>query len=163
MTTSSAIVASVVPIAHPDLTHVSTFEVEVPKDFTLDACPRTGFGFWNQNITDANFPRGGLIPGKKYAAEVYQLNRGESSPSLVDIGLANKRVLGGARAGALLCSRYGDKFPKDGWVIAIDERKNLWQDSEGVRVPIFSSGIDLGGWSGDWLGGHYVVFFHELH
>ena len=156
-------------IVHPDLTHASTFEVEVPKEgFTLDSCPRTGFSYWNRSTTDANFPNGGLTPGKKYAAEVYRLNCGISSQSLVDIGLANKRIMGGAKGGALLCSRYGDKLPKDRWIIAIEEKKNLWHDSDGARVPNFgrSGGgwsFDLDSWTSDWPGGYPVVFFRELH
>ncbi len=155
------------PILHDDLTHVSTFEVEVPKDFTLDACPRTGFTKWNENITDANFPNGGLVPGKKYIAEVYRLNCDKSSQSLVDIGLAHKRVLGGAKGGALLCNRYGGKLPRDRWVIAIDETKNLWHGSDAAAIPGFIR--FEGGWffnlSGltNWNVGYYVLFFYELN
>ncbi|MEK9131629.1 MAG: hypothetical protein AAB447_01820 [Patescibacteria group bacterium] len=157
-----------IPIVHDDLTHVSTFEVEVSQDFSLDGCPRTGFSYWNQNTTDANFSRSALVPGKKYAAEVYRLNCGKGSQSLVDIGLANKRVLGGARGGALLCSRYGDKLPKDRWVVAIDEKKNLWRDSGDAGVPRFGWGgggwgFGLDDWSDDWGDGHCVVFFRELN
>jgi hypothetical protein len=156
------------PILHDDLTHLTSFQVEVPKDFTLDGCSRTGFSYWNQNTTDSNFPKGGLVQVKKYTAEVYRLNCDISSKLLVDIGLANKRILGGAKGGAVLCSRYGDKLPKDRWVIAIDEKKNLWHDSDGASVPNFgrSGGgwnFDLGSWTSDWPGGHIVVFFRELN
>ena len=154
-------------IIHPDLTHVSTFEIEVPQSFTLDACPRTGFSYWNQSAIDANFPNGGLTPGKKYAAEVYGLNCDKSSQSLVDIGLAHARILGGAKGGAMLCSRYGGNLPKDRWIVVIDEKKNLWHDSDGARVPDFAGDggawrFRLGHWSDDRDNGYCVVFFREL-
>lgn len=155
------------PIVHDDLIHVSTFGIEVPIGFTLDACPRTGFSFWNPNTTDANFPHG-LTSGKRYAAEVYRLKCDKTSWSIVNIGLANKRVLGGARGGALLCSHYRSKLPKDAWVIVIDEEKKLWRNDGDPEVSDFGwrdGGwfFNLNIWNSEWLRGYYVVFFRELH
>ena len=151
------------PIIHSQLTHVSTFEVEVPKDFTLDRCPRTYFKHWDRAITDAHFPHSSLIPGREYAAEVYQHNCDMVSQSLVDIGLANKRVLVGARGGALLGSRYREKLPINKWVVFIDEEEYLLRDHHAL-VPHDDSNrcLCLDCWEVSWLKGAFTVFFREL-
>lgn len=154
-------------ITHKHLEHVSSFEVDVPKDFTLDGCSRDGFIYWHQNTTDANF-KSTLKAGKKYVAEIYRLKRKLSSATLVEMGVENKRVMGGALGGALLCSRYGEKLPKDRCVVCIDNKKNFCRDSLGyLRVPNFSWfddgwGFGLRCWSDGWREGFCVAFFREV-
>ncbi|MCR4328876.1 MAG: hypothetical protein NUV53_05230 [Patescibacteria group bacterium] len=157
------------PIQHPHLSFVSEFEVEVPADFALDSVPRTAYcpNGWNANITDINFPRMSLVKGKRYMAEIYQLRCNKSSESIVKIADERKRVLPGALGGAVLTSRYGEKLPKDFWVVCLDKIKNLWRDGHGLHVPIFNWNdfgwdFNLDIWNGDWFQGFYIVFFREF-
>jgi len=149
-------------ITHPYLQLVKTFEVEVPKDFTLDSCSHDGFSFWNHNTTDINL-KSSIIPCQKYNAEIYRLKSSWDSEGLIKVSKENKRILGGALGGALLCSHYGTKLPTDRWVICIEKERHLWRNAHGLHVPAFVR--SNGGWSFDlivacgWFEGSYVVFF----
>ncbi|MBM3257307.1 MAG: hypothetical protein FJY98_03175 [Candidatus Liptonbacteria bacterium] len=156
------------PIQHAHLQFISEFEAEIPVDATLDSTPRTAYcpGGWNSNITDSNF-RTSLVPGKKYMAEVYWLRRNKSSESLVKIADEQKRILPGALGGAILTSRYGDKLPKDFWVVCLDKPENLWRGAGVLLVPFFRwDGIGwnffLSFWLGVWDQGFYIVLFREV-
>lgn len=152
-------------IQHKTFKPISEFNVEIPEDLSLDSISKKKYLYWNQNITDANF-RTNLVKGKEYIAEIYQLEEDMSSEDIVALAEKENRILPGALGGVTLTSHYGEKLPKDRWVVCLDKPENLWRDAGDLMVMDFLWGgggwrFDLTWWDGGWDWGYSIVFFRE--
>lgn len=160
-------------IKNSDLQFVNEFPIEIPSDFTLKNCLRDLIRY-ESSLTGVNFPKSGLQKGKKYIAEIYYLKRHMGLADIVRVALKNKRLMGGALAGAILAAYYGSNLPVNNEIVCADIPDNLWRLG-GLGVPSirsihYSDGscrvwqwkLYLSGINGGWDKDAYVVFFREL-
>ena len=156
-------------IAHPDLEFVNEFPVDIPTGFTVNSSDQQTYNYWNVNLIMANFPKSGIIAGRRYVCEIYRLMKEMSSENLATAGEKNGRLLGGALGTARISSpEYRQNLPEGRVVIGIDHEKNLWRDPDGgLHVPgcsrhgaHVSAGLHY--WDVGWRGGRYVAYFRDL-
>lgn len=119
------------------------------------------FYYYNDNITDANFPNPSRIlkPGDKLRVRVFQqIVRGNTSSEERMAFLATQNAIHlGAQGASIVFEQKRDQLPKGRWYTSFDEKERLWKDSDGNRrVPLVhadSDGdfeFDLGCFEGDW-------------
>lgn len=166
-----------IPICHPRLEQVRSFEMEVPHGFSLDACSRQDFGEWHPEITDAHFPGATLEWGKRYGVEIYRLHFDAPTAALLDIARDNLRELPSVCHAALLCADFGENLPRDAWGVCPNWPERLWRGLNGSHeehhwVPCFSRvwkkaregwGLGLIASTAIWRKGSYAVFLHGIH
>lgn len=127
------------------------------------------FYYYNEDITDANFPNPSRIlkPGDKLRVRAYkQIVPGTTtSKERMDfLATQNTTVYPGAQGASLVWEQMRAKMPKGFWYAAFDEEEHLWKDTHGHRrVPSVFCGsagdfcFSLGSFELVWYG--YDAFF----
>ncbi len=152
-----------VPEGYNHATRLDTFrathDIEVNKEFY----------FYNGAITDANFAAKAttkLAPGREFTVKAFGITERVTSEDCLAKLRAEKAVLVGAQGASLAYEQGKDELPKGKWYISFDEKKALWQDSDGNhRVPHvnahsaghFKFGLD--NFEDDWHFGNVLLCF----
>lgn len=152
-------------------------EIIVPRNFdsktwlaSFDKKNRKKFYYYNDNITDANFPNPTRIlkPGDKLHVRVFKQNVSGSTTSeeRMEFLATQNAVYTGAQGASLVWEQKRDLLPKGKWYCSFDEKDRLWKDSDGYhRVPSVSAHSDgdfefgLGCFGRAWLGDGCLLCF----
>jgi hypothetical protein len=146
-------------------------EIIVPSDFnqktwleSFDKKNRKKFYYYNDNITDVNFPKPSRIlkPGDKFHVRAFKQNvpGNTTSEERMEFLATQNAVHTGAQGASLVWEQKREQLPKGYWYCSFDEKERLWKDSDGShRVPgvrahsdgdfVFGLGCFGDGWDGD--------------
>src|SRR3989344_7146529 len=117
------------------------------------------FYYYNNNITDQNFPNPTRIlkPSDKFRVKVIPVKTTVTLEECLAKLRTEKAVLVGAQGLTLVFDQKREQLPKDKWYSSFDEKNRLWKNTDGRhRVPylnVFSDGdfrFDLGGFGYGW-------------
>jgi hypothetical protein len=143
-------------------------EITVPDDYVHESLlatfrkqNRKKFYYWNDEITDKNFPNPPRVlkPGDKLRVRAYQqvVPGSTSSEERMAFLATQKPVYTGAQGASLVFDQRRDQLPKGKWYASFDEPDRLWKDAGGRhKVPVvrcFSDWdfrFDLGDFEGVW-------------
>ena len=125
----------------------------VPNDYVhgkqLDGMNREEFYFFNESITDANFPNPTRIlkPGDKFSVQVFKqtVSGITTSEERMQFLTSQKAVNTGAQGASLVYFQKRDLLPKGYWYCSFDEKDHLFEDAGGLRrVPCVRARSDGG-------------------
>ncbi len=152
-------------------------EIVVPDNFDHGKClevfskeNRKKFYYFNDAITDANFPSPSRVlkPGDKLWVRAFkQVVPGETTSEERMKFLATKNAIHtGAQGASLVYQQKRSQLPKGYWYCSFDEKDRLWKDPGGYhRVPFvsaYSGGVfsfSLGGFGGPWGDDRVILCF----
>lgn len=131
---------------------------------------RKKFYYYNDDITDANFPNPTRVlkPGDKLRVRVFEqtVKGNTTSEERMAFLATQKAVHTGAQGASLVFEQKRDQLPKGKWYCSFDEKDRLWKDADGRRrVPFVGaySGGDfrfcLGCFRDGWDGAHCLLCF----
>ncbi|MBI2100271.1 MAG: hypothetical protein HYT48_02955 [Candidatus Vogelbacteria bacterium] len=122
--------------------------MEVPADFDhatylagFKKRNRKKFYFYNEDITDENFPRPSRIlkPGDKFRVKAFRqtgFGTTTSEERMAFIESQRGAVYTGAQGAGLVFEQKREQLPKGYWYASFDKKKALWEDAGGRhRVP----------------------------
>lgn len=127
-----------VPTSYDHATQLTSFSKENYKKFS----------YYNDALTDENFAKitNKLIPGKTYAAKIFQLTTKMSSEDCVVFLKTQKAILVGAQGISLVWQEKKNEFLVGKWIVSFDEKDTLFVDADDYpRVPGMNRDSD-GGW-----------------
>jgi hypothetical protein len=148
----------VVPVGYDQATRLTNFKAVHGREF----------GYYNSDITDANFGRATtrLMPGQKFRVKIFQITETVTSEDCLAFLRSQKAVLVGAQGASLVYELAKSKLPMGRWSVSFDEKDALWTDFNGCRrVPYVDriSGdyfrLDLGCFERDWGGDDCLLCF----
>ena len=151
--------------------------ITVPENYVhgkqLGSLNQGEFYFFNNNITDKNFPKPTRIlkPGDKLWVRAFkQVVPGETT-SEDRMGFLKKlnAVFTGAQGASLVYQQKRNQLPKGFWYCSFDEKDRLWEDADGDHgVPVVNAdsdgafGFNLGFFERPWDGGNCVLCFCDV-
>jgi hypothetical protein len=151
--------------------------ITVPENYVhkkqLSSLSRKEFYYFNEKITDVNFPKPTRIlkPGDKLWVRVFKQTVPETTTSEDRLGFLAKlkAVHTGAQGASLVYNQKRDQLPKGYWYCSFDEKERLWKDADGDhRVPYvcaYSDGdfeFSLGCFEIGWLGDDGLLCFCDV-
>lgn len=130
-----------VPDDYDHATHLASFKAMYRNDETKS------FYYYNEHITDANFPNPSRIlkPGDKLWVRAFQQVSQGTTTSVERMAFLDtqKAIHAGAQGASLVWEQKRDQLPKGKWYTSFDEEERLWQDADGNhRVPVVSARSD---------------------
>ena len=155
-------------------------EIIVPDDFdhkiwlaSFDKKNRKKFYYYNDDITDKNFPNPTRIlkPGDKLYVRAFKQNVPGSTTSeeRMEFLATQSAIHTGAQGASLVWEQKRDQLPKGYWYCSFDEKERLWKDSDGChRVPFvlaYSGGgfeFGLGCFGSGWGASDCLLCFCDL-
>lgn len=145
--------------------------VTVPEDYAhgqrlalFSKKSRKKFDYYNDGITDVNFPNPTRIlkPGDKFFVRAFKqiVSGTTTSEERMAFLAAQKAVHTGAQGASLVWDQKRNQLPKGFWYASFDEKERLWKkDADGYRrVPRVYADSD-GGFSFDL--GNFVHVWHD--
>ncbi len=154
--------------------------ITVPDDYdhtsrltTFGKQNRKKFYYYNDNITDQNFPNPTrvLSPGDKLRVHAFKQVVGGTTTSEERMAfLATQEAIHvGAQGASLVWDQKRDQLPKGEWYASFDEKDRLWTNADGYhRVPYVRCysdgdfGFDLGSFEGVWGGDDAFLCFCDV-
>jgi hypothetical protein len=154
--------------------------ITVPDDYmhekrltTFDEQNRKKFYYYNDEITDKNFPNPTRVlkPGDKLRVRAFKQVVDGTTTSVERMAfLATQNAIHtGAQGASLVFEEKRDQLPKRYWCASFDEKDRLWADADGRhRVPrVFcnSDGVfrfDLGSFENVWSDGSAFLCFCDV-
>ena len=142
-------------------------------DKQLSSLKKDDFYFFNENITDVNFPGPARIlkPGDKLCVRAFKqvVHGSTTSEDRMEFLAKMNAVHTGAQGASLVYQQKRNLLPKGYWYCSFDEKERLWKDSGGRhRVPIVDadSGGDfkfnLGYFGVDWDDCNVILCFCDV-
>ena len=158
--------------------------ITVPDDYDHATClakfhakhqggKNKSFYYYNDNITDKNFPNPTRIlkPGDKLRVRAFKQIVGGSTTSEERLAFlaTQKAIYTGAQGASLVFEQKRDQLPKGKWYASFDEKEALWSDAGGGHgVPCVDRHSDGGFWfnlgrfESDWDDDHCLLCFCDL-
>ncbi|MDO8579428.1 MAG: hypothetical protein Q7R72_00980 [bacterium] len=162
-------------VADKRFEQVGEFSVVVPEGYnhatrleTFSNQHRKEFNYYNDAITDKNYSSATtkLVAGRKFKVKVFQIKETVTSVDCLGFLKSQKAVLVGAQGASLAYEQAKNQLPINRWSVSFDEKKALWQDTDGSRrVPyVFRHsgggfGFGLGGFEFDWDDDYCLLCF----
>jgi hypothetical protein len=121
--------------------------IVVPEEYahsiqleSFAASHRKQFSYFNEAITDENFPNPSriMMPGQKYRVRAWkQIVPGTTtSEERMTFLAGEKSVHVGAQGASLVFEEMRNQLPKGYWYASFDEKERLWKGADGyLRVP----------------------------
>ena len=151
--------------------------ITVPENYVhgkqLSSLNQSEFYFFNNDITDKNFPNPTRIlkPGDKLWVRAFKQVVPGNTTSEDRMGFLKKlnAVFTGAQGASLVYQQKKDLLPKGYWYCSFDEKDHLWKDADGDhRVPYVSAYSDgdfrfrLGYFEFDWDDDRCILCFCDV-
>jgi len=148
------------------------FEIEISNSLSLDKFQSENekkfYGF-NSDIKDQNFkPSQPLASGVRKKVFVYQAKGSMSSEDYLNFIASQNGQLPNAHGLAIVWQQAKEKLPQGIWILGLDQKANLFRDSDGCRrVPRLGQDSDggwlfyLSGFESDWHSDRCVLFFRD--
>lgn len=142
-------------------------------DKQLSSLNKDDFYYFNENITDKNFPKPSRIlkPNDKFWVRAFKQVASGSTTSEDRMGFLAKMnaIHTGAQGASLVFQQKRNQLPKGFWYCSFDEKEHLWKDSGGNhRVPRVAAdsdgdfGFDLGYFEDVWDGDDILLCFCDM-
>ena len=154
--------------------------ITVPDDYdhssqlkTFGKQNRKKFYYYNENITDENFPNPTRVlkPDDKLRVRAFKQIVGGTTTSEERMAFlaTQKAIHTGAQGASLVWDQKRDQLPKGKWYASFDEKGRLWTDADGYRgvpgVDAYSGGgfyFSLGYFEDVWDGDDAFLCFCDL-
>lgn len=151
--------------------------VTAPENYVhskqLSSLNKDGFYYFNENITDKNFPKPSRIlkPGDKLWVRAFKqiVSGSTTSEDHMEFLAKMNAVHTGAQGVSLVYQQKKDLLPKGYWYCSFDEKEHLWKDTDGNhRVPSGGAGSDgdfefyLGFFEYDWNDDYIILCFCDV-
>ena len=163
------------PSVDPRFKFMKSFFLPVPEGYVHETRlasfgkeHRKAFYYYNQAITDKNFPNPTvrLTPGRRPFVKIFNITARVTSDDCLSFLRANQVLLVGAQGASLVAQYAREELPKGRWYVSFDEKERLYKDADGDhRVPdvfAYSGGgfdFSLGYFGGDWRGDYSLLCF----
>jgi len=139
-------------VADKRFEQVSEFNVVVPEGYNhatrltkFSNEHRKEFNYWNDAITDENYSKATtkLVAGRMFKVKVFQVKKTVTSEDCLRFLKSQKAFLVGAQGASLAYEQGKNQLPINRWSVSFDEKKALWQDTDGnYRVPCVNRDSD---------------------
>lgn len=150
----------IVPDDYVHETQLASFREENHKRFI----------YYNDNITDKNFPNPSRIlkPGDRLRVRIFKQSVSGITTTKERMEFMEKlgAVYTGVQGVSLVFDQKRDLLPRDFWCVSYDHAGHLWKDADGNRrVPGVRAGTDgvfefcLGDFAGAWSSDYCVAVF----
>lgn len=156
---------------------IKEFEFTVPLDY--DYYTQIDFSienvksnkttyFCNNHISGSNFTKttNKLIPGKIYKVKIFPILESVTNDDCLTFLHKHNALLVGGQGTTLVYDVDKDQFPKDKWIVSLDEKDSLWKDPDGDHGIIIllarydgKFGLEIRFFEKELNTNHYLICF----